>query len=123
MQEGVGAGKGLIVVQSNLAQELLCLQGEGARSWGASLGGGIQGSAAICGRTSGLVVIYFSSFRRIVVHGDRGRRGGLVVVAHPQKTRSLEEELRKEDGVRRGDAGQEYLLLSWARLGNLFLID
>lgn len=70
MQEVVGTGKGLIVVQSNLAQEFLCLQGEGAWSGGASLCGCIQSGAAICDQTAGLMVVYFSSFRGVCVHVD-----------------------------------------------------
>lgn len=85
MQELVGTGKSLVVIQSNLAQQLLCLQSEGAWSGGASLGGGIQSGDAICDRTAGLVVVYFSSLRRICVHADYGGPGGLVVTTGPHR--------------------------------------
>lgn len=66
-QEVVGTGEGLVVVQANLVQEFLSLQSEGAWSGSACLSGGIQGGAAICDVTVG-VVVYFSSFRWACVH-------------------------------------------------------
>lgn len=91
MQEVVGTSKCLIVVQSNFAQEFLCLQSEGAWSGSASLGGGIQSGAAICDKTAGLVVVYLSSFRRIRVHIDYGVLGGLAKVT---RTHRLEASSR-----------------------------
>lgn len=57
MQEVIGTSKSLVVVQPNFAEELLCLQSKCARSWSASLGGGVQGSVAIRDKTGGLVVV------------------------------------------------------------------
>lgn len=103
MQELVGTGKSLVVIQSNFAQELLCLQSEGAWSGSAGLGGGIQSGAAICDRTAGLVVVYFSSLRRICVHVDYGGPGGLVVATRPHR---LEASRRNGAEKFAGNAGQ-----------------
>lgn len=74
MQEVVGTGESLTVVQMNFTQELLGLQSECARSRGAGLGSGIQSEAAFQHKIVGLMVVYFSSFRRICVHLDYERR-------------------------------------------------
>jgi len=107
MQEVISAGKSLIVVQPNFVEELLCLQGKGARPGSASLGGGVQSGAAIRDMTVRLVVVYFPSFRRVRVHVDCGARvvwsSYSVVHAGPE---TLEEETTKEGRVRRGEIEQ-----------------
>lgn len=57
MQEVIGTGKSLVVVQPDFAEELLCLQSKCARPRSASLGCGVRGSVAIRDKTVGLVVV------------------------------------------------------------------
>lgn len=57
MQEVIGTGKSLVVVQPDFAEELLCLRSKCARPRSASLGRGVGGSVAIRDKTMGLMVV------------------------------------------------------------------